>query len=168
MAAFGEEGDMMAKKISLLGLAGVLVAISVGGVTMALAADDITQPETIVTIDTTVKDAFVDVGKKGFSVGDSFMFVDRLTSEADGSPVGTVRGQCTFNLRAWALCEAAVFIGDRGEVIAQGAVAFTEEAAAFDVAVTGGTGEFENVRGSIHIEGTSDENVSTLTLHLIP
>ena len=168
MAAFGEEGDIMARKISLLGLAGVLVAIWVGGITMALAADDITQPENIFTVDTTVKDGFVDVGKKGFGTGDSVFFIDRLTSEADESPVGTLRGQCTITLRGWGLCEAALFIGDRGEVFVAGAVLFSEEAASFDVPVTGGTGEFENVRGSIHIEPTDKEDVSLLTLHLIP
>jgi hypothetical protein len=164
----GEEGGIMARKISLLGLAGVLVVISVGGISMALAAGDITQPETIVTVDTTVKEGFVDVGKKGFSVGDSFMFLDRLTSEADGASVGTAHGQCTFTLRGWALCEAAFFIGDRGEVSVEGAVLLTEETTTFDVPITGGTGEFENVRGSIHIEPTDDEAVSLLTFNLIP
>ena len=158
----------MLRKISFFGLAGILIVMSVGGITMALAADDITQPENIFTVDTTVKDGFVDVGKKGFGVGDSVFFIDRLTSEADGSSVGTARGQCTFNLRGWGLCEAAFFIGDRGEVFAAGAVLFTEEATTFDVPVTGGTGEFENVRGSIHIEPTDVEDVSLLTLHLIP
>jgi len=158
----------MARKIALLGLAGVLVVISVGGISMALAAGDITEPETIVTVDTTVKEGFVDVGKKGFSHGDSFLFVDRLTGETDGASVGTVRGQCTFNLRGWALCEAAIFIGDRGEVFVEGAVLFTEESTTFDVPITGGTGEFENVRGSIHIEPTDEEAVSLLTLDLIP
>ena len=158
----------MARKISLLGLAGVLVVISVGGISMALAAGDITEPETIVTVDTTVKDRFVDVGKKGFGVGDSSHFVDRLTSEVDGASMGTVRGQCTFNPGGWVLCEAAIFIGDRGEVFVEGAVLFTEESTTFDVPITGGTGEFENVRGSIHIEPTDDEAVSLLTLNLIP
>lgn len=158
----------MARKLSLFALAGALVVISAGGISMAAAAGDITQPETIVVLDTTVKDGFVDVGKKGFSLGDTFMFLGRLTSEADGSRVGTVRGQCTINLGEWALCEAAFSIGDRGDVAAEGAIRLTEEPAAFDVPITGGTGEFENVRGSVHIETTSNEDVSLETLHLIP
>ncbi len=160
----------MLRKLSIVGVAGALVAVAAGGVTMALAAGDITQPETIVVVDTTVKDGFVDVGKEGFSLGDSFMFLDTLTEATTESEVGSARGQCTFNLRQWALCEAAFFIGERGEIFVAGAVRLTEEAASFDVPITGGTGEFENVRGSIHIEPVpgQEEEVSKITLNLIP
>ena len=44
----------------------------IGGGVAANAGTDITSPETITTVRTTVKDKVVDVGKRGPSVGDTF------------------------------------------------------------------------------------------------
>lgn len=156
----------MLKKLSILAIAAA-VALAAGELTMALATANITAPETIVVTQTTLKEKFVDVGRQGLSPGDSFFDLDSLTDETDGTRVGTLRGQCTFHIGRWALCRAAIVIGDRGEIFAEGAVRFTEETTTFDVPITGGTGDFDNVRGSIHAEFTS-ETEATLTLNLLP
>jgi hypothetical protein len=158
----------MLRKLWIVGIAGVLVAVAAGGVTAALASSNITQPETIVLNDETVKAGYVDSGKPGDSIGDAFMFVDSLTDPADGSAAGKVHGQCVFQLQHWALCTAGAFIGDRGEVLVEGWVRFTETGpSTFDLAVIGGTGEFDNVRGSLQVEELSNTR-SVLTFSLIP
>ena len=156
----------MFRKLSILGLAGVLVLVG-GGLTMALAGNNITQPETLVLTETQLKGRAVDSGKPGFGPGDSFLFVSSLTDPADDSRVGTVRGQCTVQVGHWQLCHAGAFLVDRGEIFVSGVVQGTDQPAAFDIPITGGTGEFENVRGSVHIDPVT-ENVSEDTLTLIP
>jgi hypothetical protein len=156
----------MLKKLSILAIAAA-VALAAGGLTMALATANITAPETIIVHDKTVKERYVDVGKKGESPGDSFLFVDSLTDETDGSRVGGARGHCTIHVGPWALCQLSLSIDDRGQISADAAVRFTEEATTFDIPITGGTGDFDNVRGSIGVEFTS-ETEATLTLNLLP
>jgi hypothetical protein len=154
----------MFRKLSIVGLAGVLVVVG-GGLTMALAGNNITAPETLVLTETNLKGRFVDVGKPGFGPGDSFFFVSSLTDPADSSKVGSVHGQCSAHIGHWQICEAGAFLVDRGEIFVSGVIPATDQLADFDLAITGGTGEFENVRGSVHINQISNtESEDTLTL----
>ena len=154
----------MLRKLSVFGLAGVLVLVG-GGLATALAGNNITSPETLVLTETQTKSKGVDVGKPGFGPGDSFLFVSSLTDKADGSKAGSVHGQCTVQIGHWLICEAGAFLGDRGEVFVGGVVSSNSQS--FDIPITGGTGEFDNARGTVHIEQVSD-TVSTDTFSLIP
>jgi hypothetical protein len=154
----------MFRKLSIFGLAGVLVLVG-GGLATALAGNNITSPETLVLTETQTKGKGVDVGKPGFGPGDSFIFVSSLTDKADGSKAGSVHGQCTVQTGHWLLCEAGAFIGDRGEISVAGFVSGNTQS--FDIPITGGTGEFDNARGTVHIDQVSD-TVSTDTFSLIP
>jgi hypothetical protein len=156
----------MFRKLLIVGLAGVLVLVG-GGLSMALAGNNITTPETLVLTETTLKDRSVDIGKPGFGPGDVFLFVSSLTDPADGSRVATVRGQCTVQIGFSQMCQAGAFLVDRGQIFVSGVIQATDQPTAFDLAITGGTGEFENVRGSVHIDPVSD-TVSEDTLTLIP
>ena len=156
----------MFRKLSIVGLAGVLVLVG-GGLTVALAGNNITSPETLVLTETSLKGKFVDVGKQGFGPGDSFIFVDSLTDPGDGSRVGTVRGQCTIQIEHWQNCQVGGFLNGRGEIFVSGVTKNTDQPMAIDLAITGGTGEFENARGSVHVEPTSDTEQTT-TLTIIP
>lgn len=157
----------MLRKVWTIGFAGVLAVVALGGVTTAFASSNITQPETFVLDDTIVKSGYVDVGKPGNSIGDSFMFADSLTDPADGSSVGKLHGQCEFQVKGWTLCTAGAFITDRGEIMFQGFVQFSNGRSIFDMPVIGGTGEFDNVRGSVHVEDVTNK-LSKLTFTLIP
>ena len=154
----------MFRKLLIVGFAGVLVVVG-SGLTMAFAGNNITQPETLVLNETTLKTRFVDVGKPGFGPGDVFLFVSSLTDPADGSSVGTTHGQCTVQIGHWQMCQASGFLDDRGEIFVSGVIRATDQPAAVDLAITGGTGEFDNVRGSVHIDPVSEtESEDTLTL----
>ena len=156
----------MFRKLSIVGLAGALVLVG-GGLTMALAGNNITTPETLVLTETNLKGRSVDVGKPGFGPGDSFIFVDSLTDPVDGSRVGTVRGQCTIQIGHWQTCQVGGFLDDRGEIFVSGVTRNSDQPMAQDFAITGGTGEFENVRGSVHVVPVSNTEQET-TISLIP
>ena len=156
----------MIKRLSIFGFAGALVLVG-GGMATALAGNNITSPETLVLTETQTKSKVIDAGKHGFGPGDVFVFVSSLTDKADGSKVGTLHGQCTVQIGHWQMCEVGAFLGDRGQILVAGVVQATDQPTAFDLPITGGTGEFDNVRGSVNVEPVSDE-VSTDTLTLIP
>jgi Dirigent-like protein len=156
----------MLKRLSMFGLVGVLVLVG-GGVSTAIAGNNISSPETLVLTETQTKSKVIDAGKHGFGPGDVFLFTSSLTDKADGSKVGTLHGQCTVQIGRWQMCEVGVFIGDRGQFVVAGVVEATDQPTAFDLPITGGTGEFDNVRGSVNVDPVSD-TVSTDTVTLIP
>ena len=75
------------------------------------------------------------------------------------------RGEfCTVAFGDNAICEAQATLNGRGNIVVAGA---SGEQKDFDIAVTGGTGQFQNVRGQLHIHQVNDVD-SVDTLHLIP
>jgi hypothetical protein len=152
---------MHRKLASIAVLAGVLGVI--GGTVAASAGSDITAPETITTVGTTVKDKFVDVGKQGPSVGDTFATTVDIKSQA-GVDLGTERTQCTLGAGQWAICTGAFDITGRGEIVGTGMVNVGTENPDFDVPITGGTGDFANVRGEAHVHLTKNGETDTLEL----
>jgi hypothetical protein len=146
----------VAAAVGLLGL--------LGGTVIANAGTDITSPETITTVGTVVKDTFVDVGKQGPSVGDTYAWTLDIKSQS-GVDLGTERTQCTQGVGRWALCTGTFDITGRGEIVAEGAfVNFGSERVDFDVPITGGTGDFANVRGVVHVHLTENREIDTLEL----
>ena len=156
---------MRKRLVSVVG--GVCLLGLVGGTVVANAGADITVPETVAVLGTTIQDRYVDVGKHGFSAGDVLVFVERLTDEADDSVVGKSRIQCTVHVGPWAICVGTFNFTGRGEIVGEGLVPFSDNVASFDVPVTGGTGDFTNVRGEVHIEPVSEE-VERESFELIP
>ena len=81
--------------------------------------------------------------------------------------MGKAHGSCTFELQNWAYCQAAAVITDRGQIVVAGFIKGSDGPSTFDLAITGGTEEFDNVRGSLQVAETAN-NRSTLTFTLIP
>ena len=157
---------MQKRLVSVVG--GVCLLALVGGTVVANAGGaDITAPETITVFGTTTKDRYVDVGKHGFSPGDVIVFTERLNDAADESVVGKSRIQCTVNVGPWAICIGTFDFTGRGEIVGEGLVPFGDDAVPFDVPVTGGTGDFTNVRGEVHIDPVSNE-LERESFELIP
>jgi hypothetical protein len=157
----------MLRELMILGTAIASLGGAVGGINAALASGDITAPETIIAIEHLVKDAYVDVGKEGFGLGDEFMFLESMFDETDTNRIGTNRVLCAAHLRAWFWCSATFTIDGRGAIVAEAAVPLTESTTTIDLPITGGTGEFANVRGTIHDEFLSETD-TRLTMNLIP
>jgi hypothetical protein len=154
----------MRKRVAAVVAACVLGVV--GGTVAANAGADITSPETISALGTFTKQRYVDVGKQGMSPGDTVLFVEKLTDDSDGSDLGTVRIECTVHIGPWGICVGTFDISGRGQIVGEGMVPFGD-VASFDVPVTGGTGEFANVRGEDHIEPVSDA-AEHHTLDLLP
>lgn len=151
---------MITSAVAAVGLLGLI-----GDTVAATAGTSITAPETITTVGTTVNGKFVDVGKKGHSVGDTFADTIDIKSQA-GVDLGTERTQCVLGVGRWAICTGTFDITGRGEIVGTGAVNLGSDLSDFDVPITGGTGDFANVRGVAHIHVT--ENGETDTLELLP
>jgi hypothetical protein len=150
-----------------IAVSAALLAV-VSGLAVAQAATDISAPETIVLISHTVKEANVNVGDKAFGPGDSFMFVTKSFDETDQTRLGGSHVQCTIQPgKDWQFCTGAFIITGRGQILGEGAVQFTAETPSIDVPITGGTGDFENVRGYVHVEFI-DETTEKDTLNLLP
>jgi hypothetical protein len=131
----------------------------------AAASTDLSSPRTITVIEKEAQSHFVDLGRRGPSLGDYFVFSGVLRHA--GNRVGYDGIHCTFvhtrPLRAE--CEATFKLGGRGKITAEGLLRLANRT--FIVAVNGGTGGFRNARGQATIQDLS-QTKSKITFHLIP
>jgi hypothetical protein len=182
--------EMMLKRLTVavttIGSLGLVLVLSLAG-----SAPAITTATTLrLTVDPEhVRERFVDVAPVNrFNPGDVFLVRERLLDD-DGAVAGFDQIMCTAHIpsvvneetgqfRVSQLCEGTFTLPD-GTIEVSGTVSFfgegdVERAAApfstarrertqgFFVAVTGGTGEYQNARGEVQVRG------ATLSLVLIP
>ncbi|WP_031011324.1 dirigent protein [Streptomyces sp. NRRL F-5727] len=104
--------------------------------------------------------------------GDSFAFADDLSRTKGGESVGRDGVTCTV-VRAGSpadlLCVGTFVLngGPGGQLTGQNLISFdpsNEAPAAFDIAVTGGTGDFRDARG--YIRSTPDGDYARLEFHI--
>ena len=153
----------------------VLVAVLVGvvgaGLTTAVAANNIVAEETLVVGEHSTKFRIFDLAGKpdDFKVGDRYMFRSELTDEAE-QVVGHANTECVVNFAKRDTCTVTYDIPPRGSIVAIGDVPVSElgPGGAWTYAITGGTGEFENVRGSVTVEVAGDGPDTAHSLHLLP
>ncbi|MFD0370318.1 hypothetical protein [Streptomyces sp. NPDC059071] len=113
-----------------------------------------------------------DQGDQAPKVGDSFAFADDLYKTKGGDKVGRDGVTCTVVRTGdpgdmMCIGTFALTGGPGGQLTGQNLVSFDpsdEAPAAFDIAVTGGTGDFKDVRG--WIRSTPDGDYSRLEFHL--
>ena len=152
----------------MVALAAVLM---LGGVTIGLsvasASSHIAAPQTITLIEHSLHDKVIDVGKKGDSTGDILTFHNDLANSSDATKVGVDQGQCTrMNPRAgtWE-CWWSIVLAD-GQITAEGPFSDTTPTDLY--AVTGGTGAYENVGGSVLETNGPGASEYTLVYNLVP
>ena len=153
----------------------VLVAVMVGvlgaGFTSAIAVSNIVVEETLVVGEHSTKFRIFDLAGKpdDFKVGDRYMFRSDLTDEAD-QVVGHSNTECVVNFAKRDTCTVTYDLAPRGTIVAIGDVPVSElgPGGTWTYAITGGTGEFENVRGSVAVEVGGDGPDSAHSLHLLP
>lgn len=150
--------------------ASVLAGVLLAGLTTAIAAADLAQEETIVLGERTVRGKVLDLAGKpdDFKPGDRYVFRSRLTDEV--GVAGHLYVDCSVHFAGRDTCAQVYDLGVRGMVTAHGIVPASEleVGGTWTLAVTGGTGEFENVRGSIAVEILNDAGDSEHALHLLP
>jgi hypothetical protein len=130
--------------------------------------------QTIVVREHVANEKFINVDGPAPS-GDYVVFRNWLTR--DGVRVGHENGTCMVNFpaterRFTILCQVTLTLyGNggirRGKISVEGPITFGPNTAAVQaVAITGGTGHYQNVRGEVHVE--TDAPTPRLWLHLLP
>jgi hypothetical protein len=155
----------MYSKLLAVGCLAALTVAAIGGGTFASASSSDDQTQTITAIEKTVLQKYVDLGPKGFSVGDEFVFAGQLWNQAQTQRIGSTHGYCVFVERNFVHCiGTARLYGNNLEVA--GLVAGDQQT--FTVAITGGTGSFHEAGGQLTIHnlnpaGTLSRDVFQIT-----
>ena len=135
----------MRRVAQTVALTGVLVLLSGAGAT---AAEQLPGPGTIRITSREVKNTRVDVGRRGLSPGDleimrALLYNTRVTPKA----IGHSEVVCTFVVKTSRNCNGTYFL-PRGKIVVSGPIFYRQ---LFEVAVAGGTGLYDNVRGSLTV-----------------
>ncbi len=109
---------------------------------------------TLIVVAEEVRDAFVDVGREGFSPGDFFLFEEKLFDNTRTERIGRDSVRCEAGLRTFT-CEATFRINGRGKIRVAGSL-FRETDNV--VPVTGGTRDFKGVGGSLNVYDLPEGN----------
>lgn len=111
---------------------------------------------TLIVVVREVRDAFVDVGAEGFSPGDFFLFEDKLFNSTGTERIGRESVRCETGLLRTFTCEATLRINGRGKIRVAGTL-FRRNDNVFPV--TGGTGDFRGVGGTLQIYNLANEDL---------
>jgi len=151
----------MLRKLLLTAGVGALVAIAIGGASFASASGG---GRTIVVIEKSAPGKFVDLGKRGGSVGDEFFFHSAFWNTARTHKVGSNRGYCVFETVTVIHCVGTARLhGGTIEYAFQGDTSPN----APTPAITGGTGSFEGAGGHVDIHNlNADGSVSRDVIHI--
>lgn len=152
---------------AVMALAGMVL----GGGSLALsAAPQIEEREVIRALIQGTGGVFVDVGPRGPSTGDYVVGSEDLLDIETGEAFGVGHFECTLHPQQAEICFASYEIFGRGQLSVQGVLGAPTEAQAGawssryearvraparsdgpPLAITGGTGEFINARGELHL-----------------
>ena len=145
----------MFKVIGISGAVVAVMALAVGSVGPAVgSADGDTngQHRTIRVISINQEEAFIDVGKPDFSLGDQFVFSSRLMRH--GKQVGHTGVACTITS---VRMEESQCVGTArfraGQITIQGLLA--GEPGTFVFPITGGSGAYEGAEGELEVRDLS-------------
>jgi hypothetical protein len=165
-------------RIKLFIAAVMAVILATAGVTLASASSDSAatgDAQVISLFSTEDQFAVINVDQSAGTaptLGDELVFRDTL--HAGGRAVGTDAAVCTIVKAPTDVlttqCVATFVLTDRGQITAQGLVslpAADQTGFKFDLAVTGGTGDFEGASGRVTIEILNSDGDANVTFHLI-
>ena len=148
----------MGKRLGVVGAPIALVALGVGAATPALSASsDGDDQRTIRLVAVNTESHFVDVGAKGDSLGDYFVFTHKLLRQ--GERVGHVSGQCTIVSVARVEPEPQCIVTTSlpgGVITALTLIGPHGVTGDIVQAITGGSGTFTGAEGHILIQGVTD------------
>jgi hypothetical protein len=119
----------------------------------------------------TVQSENVDLGKKGDSIGDHFVFSDDVSREKGSAKLGTDGGVCTLvrldgKMSATVQCVVTLSL-KAGEIAVQGLATFSDQSLpTFVLPITGGTGAYKAARGEIKVKELNDTD-AILTVSLV-
>jgi hypothetical protein len=159
------EKIMLRRLLTTAGVAGI-VAFVVGGGAFAVASGSGSDGP-VKTITVTEKSGpghFVDLGKKGFSIGDEFTFNSVFWNTAQTTRVGSNHGYCVVLTKRLSHCVGTARLMG-GTIEFAGNVA---ESSDFRIAVIGGTGPLKGAEGQVSIHNLNpDGSLSRDVIELI-
>ena len=98
----------------------------------------------------------IDVGPKGVSPGDEEIIRSRLLERGTGKTIGRSELVCTFVDSGRSRVCRGTYILPRGKLVVGGSLLFRQF---YDLAVTGGTGLYNNARGTLTVTQTARKPV---------
>ncbi len=131
----------------------------------ASAGSKVAGPKTIHVIEHPNTDKVVDTGKPGDSSGDLLTFHNPVFNESDTAQVGHDQGQCIREAPkhgTWE-CTWTTFLSG-GQIAVEGPFYDTKNNSV--LAVTGGTGNFANVRGEMNLKFRNGGTEFDFVFHL--
>ena len=154
----------MLRKLLMTAGVGALVAMAIGGASFASASGDESGGRTIVVIEKTTSQKFLDLGKPGPTAGDEFFFASQFWNTARTHKIGSNRGHCVFESQTVLHCVGTARLAGgtlefAGETTTSGTTS--------TIAITGGTGALDGAEGHVSIrnlnpEGTVSRDVIVL------
>jgi dirigent-like protein len=151
----------MIRRLLPLGAASILAVLVIGCVSAASGTDGGAQPHEFIAIDTTVKETDIDVDhSKSSSIGDQFIEHDVLKNETQTKTIGALDAICTFTDvsedASVVHCVATVTLHG-GTLEVAGLLNFADEQG--HVAITGGTGSYDEARGQLTLQAINNTDV---------
>jgi hypothetical protein len=146
---------MFRRLLTTAGVAGI-VAFVVGGGAFAAASgsgggDD--QTTRMVVIEKSTSQRYLDLGKRGFSVGDEFFFSSNLWNQARTERVGSIRGYCVILNRSQSHCQVTGHL--RGGTIE--VAGLVSDSPSSVLAITGGTRAYRDAGGQVRTQNLNDQ-----------
>jgi hypothetical protein len=131
-------------------LAGAIVGVLAVGPWQSFSAAG-TGPAKIRISERQLAVARIDIGAKGTSPGDTEVVRSRLLERGTGKTIGRAELVCTFvdGVRS-RLCRGT-YILPKGKIVVGGSILYRQF---YDLAVLGGTGLYDNARGTLTITRT--------------
>ena len=143
----------MLRKLLMTAGVGALVAMAIGGASFASASGE-GGGRTIVVIEKTTSQKFLDLGKAGPTPGDEFFFGSQFWNTARTHKIGSNHGYCVFQNTTVLHCVGTARL-DGGTL--EYAFGDTTNTSAPTPAITGGTGAFDGAEGHVTIHNLNSD-----------
>ena len=130
-------------------LAGAIVGILAVGPWQSSEAG--TGPATIRITDRQLSLTMVDVGTRGKSPGDMEVASSRVFQRGTGTTIGRSELLCTFTDRVRSRSCRGTYSLPKGKIVVGGTILYRQF---YDLAVLGGTGLYDNARGTLTVTRT--------------
>ena len=120
-----------------------------------------TGPATIRITDRQLATSLVDVGARGTSPGDTEVVRARLFQRGTGTTIGRSELVCTFVDTVRSRVCRGTYILPKGKIVVGGSILYRQF---YDLAVVGGTGLYDNARGTLTVTRTQRQPVRDLVV----
>jgi hypothetical protein len=141
-------------------LAGVLVGILAVGPLQGRSEAG-TGKATIRITDRVLATTRIDVGPRGVSPGDQEIVRSRLLERGTGKTIGRSELACTFVDSGRSRVCRGTYILPKGDLVVGGSILYRQF---YDLAVTGGTGLYDNARGTLTVTRTGRKPIRDLVV----